>query len=101
MPLLYYFSLLRGLRKNLLFQHAMRDYRSNLVCRSNLDRWPGILLATEVQDGTGRGRVEDEEQDGLLQVQLIMLPQLRTEDNCNIFRCCNEGASYKYSPIWK
>ena len=85
MPLLYYFSLLRGLRKNLLFQHAMRDYRSNLVCRSNLDRWPGILLATEVQDGAGRGRVEDEEQDGLLQVQLRRMRTQNTKENLVIF----------------
>ena len=60
-----------------LFQHPVRDYRGDLVCHHNLDCRPGILLATAVQDGAGRGRVEDEEQDGLLQVQLIMNPQGR------------------------
>ena len=77
----------------------MRDYRGDPVCYNNLDCRPGILLATAVQDGAGRGRVEDEEQDGLLQVQLIMNPQgeIRSEENSNIFRCCNEGASYS---IW-
>ena len=49
----------------------MRDFRGDLVRHPDLDRRPSNLLPTEVQDCAGGGRVEDAQQDGLLQVQLI------------------------------
>ena len=49
----------------------MRDFRGDLVRHPDLDRRPGHISPTEVQDGAGGGRVEDAQQDGLLQVQLI------------------------------
>ena len=63
----------------------MRHRRSHLVRHLNLDCRPGILPPTEVQDGAGRGRVEDEEQDGLLQVQLRRMRTQNTEENLVIF----------------
>ena len=53
------------------FQHTLHHYRGNLVRHTDLACGRLILLATEDQNGTGGGGVEDEEQDGLLQVQLM------------------------------
>ena len=53
------------------FQHPLRDFRGDLVRHPDLDRRPGHIPPAEDQDGAGGGRVEDAQQDGLLQVQLI------------------------------
>ena len=54
-----------------LFQHPLRDFRGDLVRHPDLDRRPRNLPPAEDQGGAGGGRVEDAQQDGLLQVQLI------------------------------